>query len=68
MNRADPALLKYMQYHIDQCNPDQGPTYKLAKEFGQQLLDNCRQVVGQSPLSKDGTYRSISSVFGSNYI
>ena len=68
MNRADPALLKYMQYPIDQCNPDQGPMYKLAEEFGQQLLDSCRQVVGQSPLSKDGKYRSISPIFGSNSI
>ncbi|TDL13244.1 hypothetical protein BD410DRAFT_847158 [Rickenella mellea] len=55
MNRADPALLEYMQHYIDQCNPEKGPTYKLAKQFGQQLLDNCKKVVGQASLYKDVT-------------
>ena len=63
MNRADPTLLQYMQYHIDKVNPDRGSTYKLAKQFGQQLIDNCRQVVGQAPLYKDGEFR-----FGSRII
>ncbi|KAG8716660.1 3-oxoacyl-[acyl-carrier-protein] synthase [Ceratobasidium sp. 394] len=56
MNRADPALLTYMQYHIDNCLPEKGETYKLAKEFGQQLLDNCRQVIDQPPLYRDVTF------------
>ena len=54
MNRADPSLLAYMQYYIDNCDPDRGHTYKLAKEFGQRLIDNCREVVGQPPMYKDG--------------
>ena len=54
MNRADPVLIEYMQYHVDHCLPEKGPTYKLAKEFGQQLIDNCREVLGQPPLYKDG--------------
>jgi len=54
MNRADPTLLAYMQYHIDKCDPSRGETYKLAKEFGQRLIDNCREAVGQPPLYKDG--------------
>ena len=54
MNRADPELLTYMQYHIDQCDPERGETYRLAKQFGQQLIDNCREVVGHPPLYKDG--------------
>ena len=54
MNRADPSLLAYMQYYIDNCDAERGPTYKLAKEFGQRLIDNCREVVGQPPLYKDG--------------
>lgn len=54
MNRADPALLDYMQYHIDTCDEARGETYRLAKEFGQQLIDNCREAVGQPPLYKDG--------------
>lgn len=58
MNRADPTLLQYMQYHIDKVNPERGPTYALAKQFGQQLIDNCHQVVGQAPLYKDGGFCS----------
>ena len=54
MNRADPELVTYMQYYIDKCDASRGETYKLAKQFGQQLIDNCREVVGQPPLYKDG--------------
>ena len=54
MNRADSTLLNYMQYRIDKVDPERGSTYKLAKEFGQRLIDNCRAVVGQAPLYKDG--------------
>lgn len=56
MNRADPELVTYMQYHIDQVDPSRGETYRLAKQFGQQLIDNCREVVAQPPLYKDGTH------------
>jgi fatty acid synthase subunit alpha len=54
MNRADPALLQYMQYHVDTCLPEKGETYQLAKEFGQQLTDNCREAVKEPPKYKDG--------------
>ena len=54
MNRADPAFIIYMQYHIENCDPTRGETYKLAKEFAQRLLDNCREAVGHPPLYKDG--------------
>lgn len=54
MNRADPHLLTYMQFYIDQCDPSRGETYKLAKQFGQQLIDNCKEVVSSPPLYKDG--------------
>lgn len=54
MNRANPAFLEYMQYHIDNCDPARGETYKLAKEFGQQLSNNCREVVDHPPVYKDG--------------
>ncbi|QRV90063.1 fatty acid synthase subunit beta [Ceratobasidium sp. AG-Ba] len=56
MNRADPSLLTYMQFHIDNVDPDKGETYKLAKQFGQQLIDNCREVIGQPPLYRDVTF------------
>jgi fatty acid synthase subunit beta len=54
MNRADPVLLEYMEYHVNQCDPSRGETYKLAKEFGQLLIDNCREVAGHPPVYKDG--------------
>ena len=54
MNRADPELVEYMQYYVDQCDPERSETYKLAKNFGQQLIDNCREFLGQPPLYKDG--------------
>ncbi|KAI0360181.1 fatty acid synthase [Trametes cingulata] len=56
MNRADPELVTYMQYYIDQCDPNRGETYRLAKQFGQQLIDNCKEVVSQPPLYKDVTF------------
>ncbi|KAF8753393.1 fatty acid synthase [Rhizoctonia solani] len=31
-------------------------TYALAKQFGQQLIDNCREVLGQPPLYRDVTF------------
>ncbi|KAI0649410.1 fatty acid synthase [Trametes meyenii] len=56
MNRADPELVTYMQYYIDQCDASRGETYRLAKQFGQQLIDNCKEVVSQAPLYKDVTF------------
>jgi fatty acid synthase subunit alpha len=43
-----------MQYHIDQCDESKGETYRLAKELGQQLLENCREALAENPLYKDG--------------
>jgi hypothetical protein len=54
MNRADPGFIQYMQHYLDKCDPTRGDTYKLAKEFGQKLLENCRLALGQAPLYKDG--------------
>lgn len=62
MNRADPAFITYMQYHIGNCDPTRGETYKLAKEFGQRLLDNCREAVGHPPLYKDVNFPTGPSV------
>ncbi|KAI0077780.1 fatty acid synthase [Panus rudis PR-1116 ss-1] len=56
MNRADPELITYMQYAVDQCDPAKGETYKLAKQFGQQLIDNCKEVVAHPPRYKDVTF------------
>jgi len=53
MNRSNPLLLDFMQYHMDTCPTERGETYKLAKELGEQLIDNCKEVLGQSPVYKD---------------
>ncbi|CAN3501907.1 fatty acid synthase subunit alpha [Diutina catenulata] len=53
MNRSNPTLIKFMQYHIDHCPAYKGETYQLAKSLGQQLIDNCKQVQGESPVYKD---------------
>ena len=54
LNRADPDMLQFMQYHINQCDALKGETYRLAKEFGQKLIDNTREVIGKPPMYKDG--------------
>lgn len=53
MNRADPTLLEYMKYHIDNVDPSKGPTYEKAKRFGQILIDNCEEVVNANPVYRD---------------
>ena len=53
MNRSNPLLLDFMQYHIDHCPTERGETYELAKELGQQLIDNCRDVLNEAPVYKD---------------
>lgn len=53
MNRSNPTLLDFMQYHIDNCPTERGETYQLAKELGQQLTENCRDVLGAAPVYKD---------------
>ena len=53
MNRSNPTLIEYMQYHIDNCPTDRGETYKLAKELGEQLIENCKDVLNEAPVYKD---------------
>ncbi|PSK42281.1 Fatty acid synthase subunit alpha [Elsinoe australis] len=53
MNRSNPRLLDYMQYHIDHCPTERGETYELAKLMGEQLIDNCRDVLDVAPVYKD---------------
>ncbi|KAK6440249.1 beta subunit of fatty acid synthetase [Oleoguttula sp. CCFEE 5521] len=53
MNRANPTLLDFMQYHMDHCPTERGETYKLAKDLGEQLIDNCRDVLNEAPVYKD---------------
>ena len=53
MNRSNPLLLDYMQYHIDHCPTERGETYELAKELGKQLIENCRDTLDIAPVYKD---------------
>ncbi|KAF4125252.1 hypothetical protein GMORB2_4092 [Geosmithia morbida] len=53
MNRSNPKLLEFMQYHIDNCPTERGETYKLAQELGKQLIENCKDVLEVSPVYKD---------------
>lgn len=53
MNRSNPLLLDFMQYHMDNCPTERGETYQLAKELGQQLIENCKEVLGEPPVYKD---------------
>ncbi|KAG6191041.1 hypothetical protein E4U27_005035 [Claviceps purpurea] len=53
MNRSNPKLLDFMQYHIDNCPTERGETYKLAKELGEQLIENCKEVLDVAPHYKD---------------
>ncbi|CAK7244354.1 MAG: beta subunit of fatty acid synthetase [Sporothrix thermara] len=53
MNRSNPTLLEFMQYHIDNCPTERGETYKLAKELGAQLIENCKEVLNAAPVYKD---------------
>ncbi|KAI9703507.1 MAG: 3-oxoacyl-[acyl-carrier-protein] synthase [Bogoriella megaspora] len=62
MNRSNPRLLDYMQYHIDNCPTERGETYKLAKQLGQQLIENCRDVLKEAPVYKDVAIPTAPSV------
>jgi fatty acid synthase subunit alpha len=53
MNRSNPTLLEFMQYHIDNCPTERGETYKLAKELGAMLIENCKDVLDADPVYKD---------------
>ncbi|KAL2754261.1 hypothetical protein ACRALDRAFT_1063161 [Sodiomyces alcalophilus JCM 7366] len=53
MNRSNPTLLDFMQYHMDNCPTERGETYKLAQELGLQLIENCKDVLDISPVYKD---------------
>lgn len=42
-----------MQYTIDNTPVEKGENYALAKQFGQTLLENCREMLDHAPLYKD---------------
>ncbi|KAI8643676.1 fatty acid synthase [Parasitella parasitica] len=53
MNRAYPQLIDYMRYNVENCVGDKGETYRLAKKFGQALIENCVEVLAENPVYKD---------------
>ncbi|KAI0101641.1 fatty acid synthase subunit alpha [Nemania sp. FL0031] len=53
MTKSNPLLLEFMQYHIDNCPTERGETYMLAKELGEQLIENCKEVLDVPPVYKD---------------
>ncbi|PSN67417.1 hypothetical protein BS50DRAFT_574116 [Corynespora cassiicola Philippines] len=53
MNRSNPLLLDFMQYHMDHCPTERGETYELAKMLGLQLIENCKDVLNEAPVYKD---------------
>ncbi|POW22592.1 hypothetical protein PSHT_01075 [Puccinia striiformis] len=61
MNRANPALIDYMQYYLDHTDASKGERCHLAKEFGQMLLSNCREAIGTAPLYRD-VYEEVNGV------
>ncbi|KAI1648063.1 uncharacterized protein F4817DRAFT_335743 [Daldinia loculata] len=72
MSKSNPLLLEFMQYHIDNCPTERGETYKLAKELGQQLIENCKEVLNVPPAYKDvavptGPHTSIDARGNLNY-
>lgn len=56
MNRANPTLIDFMQYHMDHVATHKGDTYKLAQELGLQLLENCKEALTADPVYKDVNY------------
>lgn len=54
LNRTDSDLYQFMQYNVNACNPVLGGNYVLAKQFGGELIKNCREVVNSAPLYRDG--------------
>ncbi|MBW0470433.1 hypothetical protein O181_010148 [Austropuccinia psidii MF-1] len=53
LNRATPALLEYMQFHLDRTDARKEECYHLAKQYGQMLLSECRKAIGTAPLYRD---------------
>ncbi|KAJ2888054.1 fatty acid synthase alpha subunit Lsd1, partial [Coemansia aciculifera] len=53
MNRANPALMRYMAYNIATTDESRGETYKLARSYAQMLYENCEVALSHPPVYKD---------------
>ena len=53
MNRSNETLIKFMEYHISNTDETKGENYKVAKQLGEQLIENCKEVLNVNPVYKD---------------
>ncbi|CCK69841.1 trifunctional fatty acid synthase subunit FAS2 KNAG_0D00890 [Huiozyma naganishii CBS 8797] len=53
MNRSNEALIRFMEYHIKNTDTSQGENYQLAKSLGEQLIENCKEVINVDPVFRD---------------
>ena len=53
MNRSNEALIRFMEYHVAHTDASKGENYELAKSLGEQLIENCKQVLDVDPVYRD---------------
>lgn len=53
MNRSNESLIKFMEYHVSSTDTSKGENYELAKQLGEQLIENCRSVIDMDPVFRD---------------
>ena len=53
MNRSNETLIKFMEYHITNTDESKGENYRVAKSLGEQLIENCKEVLNVNPVYKD---------------
>ncbi|CAR31007.1 ZYRO0E07766p [Zygosaccharomyces rouxii] len=53
MNRSNETLIKFMEYHVSHTDASRGENYKLVKDLGEQLIQNCKQVIDMDPVYRD---------------
>lgn len=53
MNRSNDALIKFMEYHVSHTDVSKGENYQLVKSLGEQLIENCKQVLNVDPVYRD---------------
>ena len=54
LNHTNPDPYQFMHYSVNTCDPTLGANYALAKQSGQQLIENYHEVVNSPLLYKDG--------------
>ncbi|CCH60013.1 hypothetical protein TBLA_0C02010 [Henningerozyma blattae CBS 6284] len=53
MNRSNASLIKFMEYHVSNTDTSKGENYQLVKTLGEQLIENCKQVIDIDPVYRD---------------